>query len=271
MNYLLAKIKGRGENFLKVIATRDSIFNVPDLTTTQSYSSTYKLDEGEWFNLDNFLERTYRNGLIENRFSSTDHNQILPRQYKDIKYLCSKQDNLFIFQKMSQTQLLTKKWLHISDSPTLQRDKPIIVINDYIDAIYNKDEDTLYFRDIVKIKQMFKGIEELYREATQEEVISFLEKDFITVSPEFTSDKVKVANRKRIAMALSTLDSFSDEEVVQICDYTKGYCVNIRIDDNSFVIESEEELKQVLFGIEQRYYTTMIGEEKRVANSILEI
>lgn len=271
MNYLLAKIKGRGENFLKVVATRDRIFDVPDLSTTLNYSPTYKLDEEEWFKLDGFLERSYQNGLIESRFSGPEHNQILPTQYEDIKYLCSKQDNLFIFQKMSKTQLLTKKWLHISDSPTLQRDKPIIVINDWIDAIYNKDEDTLYFKDIVKIKQMFRGIEELYREATQEEVISFLEKDFITVREEFTSDKVKVANRRRIAMALNTLNSFNDDEIIQICDYTKGYCVNIRIDDNKFVIESEEELKQVLYGIEQRYYTTMIGEEKRVANSILEI
>ncbi|WP_121626783.1 hypothetical protein [Poseidonibacter antarcticus] len=271
MNYLLAKIKGRGDNFLKVIATRDSIFEVPDLSNNENYAPTYKLDDDEWFRLDNFLGRTFRNGLIERTFSGTNHNQILPIQYKDIIYLCCKQDNLFLFQKLSQTQLLSKKWLHISDSPSLQRDKPIIVINDWIDAIYNKDEDILYFKDIVKIKQMFNGIGDLYREATQVEVNTFLNKDFISLGNNFTSASVKVANRRRIAMALDTLSRFTDDEVIQICDYTQSYCVDLNISNNTFVIETEDHLKLVLFGIEQRYYTTLIGTEKRLANSILEM
>jgi hypothetical protein len=172
---------------------------------------------------------------------------------------------------MSSTQLLTKKWINISDSPTLYRDKPIIVISDIIDAIYDKQEDILYFKDIVKIKQMFRGIEELYREATQVEVDSFLSKDFISLGNEFTSTNVKVANRRRIALALDTLDGFNDEEIITICDYTESYCVNLIKDGDKFVVNSEEDLKQVLFGIEQRYYTTIIGDEKRAANSIIEI
>ena len=271
MNYLLAKVKGRRNNFLKVIASRDLILDEPDLSTTENYSPTYSLDSDEWFRLDNFLARSYSNGLIESTFSGTDYNQIEPSQYKDIKYLCCKQGSLYLFQKMSKTQLLSKKWISISNAPSLQRDKPIIVINDFVDAVYNKENDSLYFKDIVKIKQMFSGIEELYREATQEEVNSFLSKDFVTLGEEFTSRNVKVANRRRIALALDTLENFSDDEVLTICDYTESYCVNLTRDGNSFVVSSEEDLKLVLFGIEQRYYTTMIGDEKRVANSILEI
>ena len=36
-------------------------------------------------------------------------------------------------------------------------------------------------------------------------------------------------------------------------------------------IGSEENLKQLMYGIEQRYYTTPIGNEKRLANSITTI
>ena len=32
---------------------------------------------------------------------------------------------------------------------------------------------------------------------------------------------------------------------------------------------SEDELKMVLFGIEQRFYTTPVGDEKRIANSVI--
>ncbi len=41
--------------------------------------------------------------------------------------------------------------------------------------------------------------------------------------------------------------------------------------DKSFNIGSEENLKQLMYRIEQRYYTTPIGNEKRLANSITTI
>ena len=270
MNYLLAKLKGRSNDFVKVIASRNLILDTPDLSTTKAYAPEYKLEDEEWFILDDFLARNYHNGLIENSFNGTTFNQITTDKYKEIKYLCSKQNNLYIFQKMSATQLLSKKWFKVTDAPTLQ-DKPIIIINEWIDAVYNKDNDTLYFKDISKIKQMFRGIEALYRVATQAEVDSFLDKDFISLGAEFTSDKVKVANRRRIAMAIDTLNSFTDDEIIQVVKYTKSYCVDVPIDADKFIIETEEHLKLVLFGIEQRYYTTLIHPEKRLANSILEM
>ena len=271
MNYLLAKVKGRSNSFLKVITSRQLILEIPNLDNTVDYSPNTLLDSGEWFKIDDFLECSYHNGLIENTFSGTEYNQILPIQYSDIKYLCCKQGNLFLFQKMSSVQLLSKKWISISNAPILHTDKPIIVINDLVDAVYDKQENILYFKDIVKIKQMFRGIEELYREATQAEVDNFLSKDFISLGNGFSRSNVKVANRRRIALALDTLDNFNGEEIITICDYTEFYCINLTRDGDRFVVNSEEDLKQVLFGIEQRYYTTMIGDEKRVANSIIEI
>lgn len=271
MNYLLAKLKGKRNTFLKVVASTNNILDTPDLSSTQDYLTGYKLEDNEWFKLDNFKAKNYKNGLIENTFNSITFNQITKDEYKDIKYLCCKQSNLYLFQKMSEKQLLSKKWFKITDSPTLQINKPIIVINEWIDAVYDKNDDVLYFKDIVKIKQMFKGIESLYRIATQTEVDSFLSKDFISLGDNFTNDNVKVANRRRIAMALDTLNSFTESEVTQIVKYTKSYCTLVPVDDNMFVIETEEHLKLVLFGIEQRYYTTSIHPEKRLANSILEI
>lgn len=271
MNYLLAKLKDRSNEFYKVVASRNDILDVPDITNTQNYSPEYKLEDDEWFKLDDFRARNYTNGLIENPFSGTTFNQITTDNYEDIKYLCCKQNDLYLFQKMSTNQLLSKKWFRITDSPTLQTDKPIIVINEWIDAVYDKRNDILYFKDIVKIKQMFSGIETLYREATQAEVNTFLDHSFISLATSFTADSVKVANRRRIAMALDTLNSFSPSEVVQVVEYTKSYCTAVPIDGDMFVIETEEHLKLVLFGIEQRYYTTKIHPEKRLANSILEL
>ena len=51
-----------------------------------------------------------------------------------------------------------------------------IIINDIPDAVYIKSEDTLYFQRLETISPIFKGIEKLYREATQEEVDRFFQK-----------------------------------------------------------------------------------------------
>ncbi|QKJ22303.1 hypothetical protein [Poseidonibacter lekithochrous] len=269
MNYLLAKLKGRTQQFLKVVASTKNIIETPDLSNTKSYSPKYKLEDDEWFKLDNFIARNYKNGLIENAFNGTTFNQITTDKYEDIKYLCAKQSNLYLFQKTTVNKLLSKKWLRITDSPSLQTDKPIIVINEWVDAVYDTSNDTLYFKDIVKIKDMFKGIESLYRTATQVEVNTFFANSFISLGTGFTSMNVKSANRRRIAMALDTLSSFTTAEISQVVSYTKTYCHTVPVSGNSFKIETEEHLKLVLFGIEQRYYTTGIKPEKRLANSIL--
>ena len=50
--------------------------------------------------------------------------------------------------------------------------------------------------------------------------------------------------------------------------YIHEYCPKVNFKDESFEIKTEEDLKDVLFGIDQRYYTTPFGHEKRLANSI---
>jgi hypothetical protein len=81
---------------------------------------------------------------------------------------------------------------------------------------------------------------------------------------------VKRANRKRIAMAMETLQRFTQKEKQSIFGYIREYCEDLNFDENAenFTISSEEELKKLLYGIEQRYYTTILGGERRLANSI---
>jgi len=270
-NHLLAKTKGRNGEILKILSIDGKIFDIPNLSNTTNYSSSYRLEDEEWFVLDNFTSRGYNNELIENGFDGTSYNQITVNQYNKIEYLCSKQGDYFLFQKMYPTRILQRKWFRISDSPHLEVDKPIIVLNNYVDAIYEIKTNKLYFKRIEIIKSIFKGIEELYREATQDEVDGFLKEDFISLADDFNSEKVKTANRKRIAMAIDTLNKFTKEDKKQIFNYIKEYCNDVPVRDDSFIVGKEEHLKKILYGIEQRYYTTPIGKEKMLANSVLKI
>lgn len=91
-----------------------------------------------------------------------------------------------------------------------------IIINDVPDAIYVKDEDCLYFKKLETVAPIFKGIDELYREATDEETKHFLENDFIELKNDFNFESVKKSNRKRIALAMKTLNEFSDDQKTEI-------------------------------------------------------
>jgi len=269
MNILIAKLKSRQSEFLKVMSSSGVIWEFPDIANSVDYSPAYKLEDVQWFKLDNFTSRSFANGIIEDGFDSTTYNQIAKEQYSTISYLCGKQDKNYYFQRVTPSLFLSKKWFTISDAPVLESEKPIIILNPIPDAIFDKNANILYFRDISKIKPMFDGIESLFREATQEEVETFFENDFIKIGEGYLLESVGTLNRKRIALAIETYNKFSDPEKKEIIKYTKEYCPDVPIEGDSFSIEAEEHLKQVCFGIEQRYYTTRIGHEKRLANSVL--
>lgn len=270
MNHLIAKTRGKKGGLFKLISNKE-IFELPDdLNSSIEYDPAYKLEEDEWFSIESFSTQVFCTDFLTKKFVSTEYNQLAVEDYGNIEYLCSYQTGIYFFQKISSTQLLRKKYLALSKAPSLVEDEPLIVIHSYADAIYDKNDDTLYFKSLSTISSIFKGIAILYREATQQETETFLENDFISLGENYTADNVKKANRKRIAMAMDTINNFSPGDKKSIFKYIKGYCKNLKFDKkaSTFTIETEEDLKLLLYGIEQRYYTTILGGEKRLANSI---
>jgi hypothetical protein len=65
-------------------------------------------------------------------------------------------------------------------------------------------------------------------------------------------------------------EQFAPVQKQDIFTYIREYCEDLIFDENdeNFTISGEEELKKLLYGIEQRYYTTRQGGERRLANSI---
>jgi hypothetical protein len=111
----------------------------------------------------------------------------------------------------------------------------------------------------------------LYREATDEEVYNFLNCNFISLHLGYDVPNVKTPNRKRIALAKATLDRLSDADRSLIFSYVEEYCPSLSRVDGAFKIGGEEDLKLLLYGIEQRFYTTPVGGEKRLANSVISL
>ena len=145
------------------------------------------------------------------------------------------------------------------------------MVKEMPDAIYMVNQDRLVFKNLATISSIFKGIDELYKEATKEQVLEFLNEPYIELDNGYGVEKVSKQNRSRIALAMDTLAEMPSADIGQIVAYINSYCDGM-LDFNSanskFKIKTDEELKYLLYGIEQRFYTTPLGQEKRLANSV---
>ena len=276
MNYLIGKKKRTNNDFFLILSEEIEIYDLQSIDLINNwidYDNNYNLEEDEWFGIQYFSTTNYSIPILTQDFNTAEFPQIRYTQYNEVKFFCAVQqdEEFYCFQKFTISNILKKRWISLSGEPELEVNKPILVIKAIPDAIYKKSNDTLYFRDIADAKAFFPKIIELYREATDEEIDTFLNNDFILLGDNYNTERVGTANRKRIAMAMQTLSRFSDEERGQIHSYIREYCPNLGYseDDMSFKIENENDLKVLIFGIEQRYYTTIIGSERRLANSVL--
>jgi len=260
--------------YRKVLTSANKIFRLPDsLDTSVEYNSGANLEDGEWFSLTNFSNKTYCLSLLKQKsFSSVNYDTIDSECFGKIVFLCGYQNGCYFFQRVTTArQVNQKRIFFLGEQCEYKENSMSISLNEYADAIYNSTENKLYFRKLRDISAIFDGIDELYREATEDEVKNFLNYNFIELSNGFVSDKVRTNNRKRIAKALEILHTFSEVEKKKVFKYIKDYCPEIADKNNKFRINNEDSLKKLLYGIEQRYYTTLIGKERRLANSVISL
>jgi hypothetical protein len=270
--FLMAMINTeRGKSVLKkMLSSEDNVFQKPgNISGSISYSPATLLEDGDWYSLAGFSKKPYCFEFLTPGFSSVDYDEITSSDFGKIVFLCGFQDNEYYFQRVTLArQVNQRRVFFFGEQCKYEKNSTSISLNDFPDAIYDPSKDILYFRKLRDISAVFDGIDELYREATDEEVRNFLGYSFIELADGFIADNVKTNNRKRITMALETLKHFSDDEREKIFDYIKEYCPELICEDKKFRINNEESLKKLLYGIEQRYYTTRVGDERRLANSI---
>jgi len=272
MDQVLAKVKGNGKKkFFKLLSDQTLFDDSLQGLGFVEYNPDHNLDEDSWFRIEQFSQQPYCMDLLKTDFVSSEYDDLTKEQFPNIAYLCSVQGNDYYFQKITPSLFVTKKMIAFGEAAKLENGGGRLVVNAMPDAIYQKGSDTLVFRNLAAISSIFKGIDELYKEATKEEVETFLDESFVELSNEYDVEKVSKPNRKRVALAMSTLAAMPSEDRDQMLTYIHGYCdkkLKFDAENKKFEITSDEELKYLLYGIEQRFYTTPIGKEKRLANSV---
>jgi hypothetical protein len=191
----------------------DEISSVP-------YSPTAILEEDDWFSIN--LSKTENTAEVATEDKISDPLELLSRQinttlptlkadqYKGVKYFVFEPSGKkwFLLQKvLSGSKIYGKKILTVSDQPKLI-EKPVIIINEEPDALYNYETNTLYFKKLEKLNSIFSNINSLYREATKEEMDTFFQMEIISVDQQFTTNKIGMLNRKNIALILETYNSY---------------------------------------------------------------
>ncbi|WP_303594414.1 ATP F0F1 synthase synthase [Cobetia amphilecti] len=237
------------------------------------YDPDHNLDEDSWFKIESFSNKEFFLDYLEEPFNSTEYDNLRKEDFSKITYMCSVQNSNYYFQKVTKSSFVNKKMMMFGDAARIESSDDRIVIRDQPDAIYYRGSDVLVFKNLATISSIFKKIDMLYKEATAEEVTEFLESPFLSVSEDFSVTKVSTPNRKRISLAVNTLEQMDDIGRGQIMQYIQNYCEGrLNVDEQgSFCISSDVDLKYLLYGIEQRFYTTVVGEEKRLANSVRSI
>lgn len=189
MDYLLAEIKGRNGGLSMVLSDKTVFDVIPSFVNIRAYDDDYKLQNGEWFVVDEFSSKSYCLDILKNNFDATAYSNLSKKLYRKIAYVISVQEDeggneIYIFQNVTSSLLLSKqKFISFgtfpdiavagftnTDQASLVNNENILVLKELPDCYYVKAEDKLYFRNLSSITSIFEGINELYNEATDDEV-----------------------------------------------------------------------------------------------------
>ena len=274
MDYLLARMDTRKKSNMRLVLSDKTTYQNVVLDNAREYNDEYKLQDGEWFVVENFKAKPFFKEWLKEPFNAAEYSQLQGDEYSGLKFLCAVQDsNKFMFQRLYSGSVYKNKTFlsfPLEAEPHLLNDNQLVVINNEPDAVYNLEENRLYFKHIPTVKPIFSGIEELYREATNEEVETFLHLDFIQLSDDFTAEKVRTPNRRRIKEAKDIYGNYTDQDKDALKVYVQKYRPNLNYnpDEAACQIADDEQLKDLIYCILQRFYTTEIGGQKRVAHSV---
>ena len=262
------------DKYKKLFEDDETLYpEIKDLKAIEDNSFVFdnrtNLSDYEWFRLENFSTKGFATKEIKEKTTSVDYDQATQADAAGIEYIFELSDETLFFQKVTRNAFIKKRsFIALGEGFEKKENISLFQINAYPDAIYDRTKDILYFRRLFSITKIFNGINEIYREATDKEVQTFLSEKAFVLTKGFSAEKVKIPNRKKIALVQDTFSKMSEQEQKEMFDYIKEYYSNFKLNDGKAQISNEEDLKNILYGLEERFYTTLITKEKRIANSI---
>ena len=225
------------ENYKKLFEEDNTLYpSICNLKSIEENSFAFdnrtNLDDFEWYRLENFSSKDYASKEIKEKTSSTDYDMATHADAAGIEYIFELSDDILLFQKVTRNAFVKKRnFITLGERFEKCSNISLFQINAYPDAIYDRTKDVLYFRKLFSITKIFNGINEIYREATDTEVQAFLAEKTFCLADGFSTDKVKIPNRKKIALVQDSFSKMSNQEKKYMFDYIKDYYPNLNINN----------------------------------------
>lgn len=264
------RLRGNGTKYRMIASTEDNVFGeVNDLVESEiDYIPNLLLGWGEWFCIKDASTQDYAIDLLLNEYDSTDFESFDISEFRQIAYLFVMHGDIIFFQNVSPKKLVPKRCLRSFGTQfEFSSTQKEVEVHAIPDAIYDRNTDKLYFKKLESLTKIFKGADNLYRAATDEETKLFLQSSFITLRDGYSVTSVKKPNRKGIFQASKILSILDGDQKIKIFDYIGEYCPDLRAGNCIFAIGNERDLKMLLDGIQKRYYRDILTNEPQIAEA----
>lgn len=233
----------------------------------------YKLEEDEIFFIN--TEDKDIGKYLDNMINTVNCNSINNEALKQIEtlYFFNKIDdkfNLYI-QRIMPSARIEKTLLSFRQDMNLahiERNKVIIPILNYTHIYWNQKQQKIYFKRFSDLENVFPNFSKYYREANEEDLKTFTDKNKYPFLDVKISDfnKLSKTKLKIIAMIVDELDKVK-ENIDEYMEYAKKYKMEFIIDGKFGIndIIDIDSLSDIIF---RKIYTTEAGEKEiRKANS----
>jgi len=281
---LFAKLEGKkGEN--KIIFTDEEnlqkihFFSIPQIQKDKiiEFEAEKKIESDEWFYI--IIDGEHREMITpytDCSQNTADINTVLANDYQNIETIfrvdIENEEQKIVFQKITNSKRIqSKTFISFYDHPKVIEQKNSIDFAERIDAYFD-GKDKIYFRNFSTIRSLFNGIEDYYREATNDEVKKIIQNEMLQCAKDV---KVGIRNRKRIAAILSDESIKLDNQDFQnaIKQYANKY-PEILLTTNEgekYIINNDKDLGTFLALVSGRYYTSEITGEKMEAKETVKL
>ena len=270
MGVFIAKIKDDDECWYKIV---DQIMNDELSEIVLGDAVAYDPNNNEanqWFKIDGFDQKEGFLPLLAQQINAADLESLDRQQYDNIEFIAFFDQGRYYMQKITRGNYLKKKWFSWDgDILRYQEDEGIIYINPVPNCIYDTNTRAIYFMDIAKAYGIFSNLKLDYKAATDDEANRFLQSDIVDAQT-LPIEKVGVSNRKRITSILTKYEAYTPDEKATLKEYIKkSVGANLDFDDNAkkFVVNTDTQLRLLLYGIQQRFYMPPLEDEVQVATS----
>lgn len=235
--------------------------------------SNYKLEEDEIFFINSKDEDIGE--YLDNIINTVNCNSITKEALKQIEtlYFFDESEgkfNLYI-QRIMPSARIEKTLLSFKPDINLahiERNKVIIPILNYTHIYWNQKEQKIYFKRFSDLESVFPNFSKYYREANEEDLKTFKDKNKYPFLDVNISDLNKLSKTKLkiIAMIVDELDKVK-ENIDEYMEYAKKYKIKFII-DGKFEINNMNDIDSLSDIIFRKIYTTEAGEKEiRKANS----